>query len=58
MAEEILLTKELTQERNGDLKESLPKNGAAQADLQFSTPQETLAPFAQTRPRKRLCQLR
>ena len=43
MAEEILLTKELTQERNGDLKESLPKNGAAQADLQFSTPQETLA---------------
>ncbi len=43
MAEEMLLTKELTQERNGDSKESLPENGAVKTDLQFSSPQETLA---------------
>ncbi len=43
MAEEMLLTKELTQERNGDSNTPLPKNGTAQTDLQFSSPQETLA---------------
>ncbi|MCZ0938478.1 MAG: RNA polymerase sigma factor RpoD [Caldilineaceae bacterium] len=43
MAEEMLLTKELTQERNGDSNSPLPKNGTAQTDLQFSSPQETLA---------------
>ena len=47
MAEEMLLTKEpkqkQTQRRNGDSMTAAPQNGAAPADLQFSSPQETLA---------------
>ena len=50
MAEEMLLTKELAQQRNGDSNKPLPENGAAvsengaaQTDLQLSSPQETLA---------------
>ncbi len=50
MAEEMLLTKELTQEGNTGSNKSVSENGtavsqngAAQAGLQFSSPQETLA---------------
>ncbi len=50
MAEEMLLAKELAQQRNGDSNKPLPENGAAvsengaaQPDLQFSSPQEILA---------------
>ncbi len=50
MAEEMLMTKELTQERNADSNTSVSENGTAvsengtaQAGLQFSSPQETLA---------------
>ncbi len=50
MAEEMLMTKELTQEHNADSNTSVSENGTAvsengtaQAGLQFSSPQETLA---------------
>ena len=50
MVEEMLMTKELTQERNADSNPSVSENGTAvsengtaQAGLQFSSPQETLA---------------
>lgn len=43
MAEEMLMTKELTQEHNADSNTSVSANGTAQAGLQFSSPQETLA---------------
>ena len=50
MVEEMLMTKELTQERNADSNTSVSENGTAvsengtaQAGLQFSSPQETLA---------------
>jgi RNA polymerase primary sigma factor len=50
MAEEMLMTKELTQERNADSNTAVSENGTAvsengtaQAGLQFSSPQETLA---------------
>ncbi len=50
MAEEMLMTKELMQEHNADSNTSVSENGTAvsengtaQAGLQFSSPQETLA---------------
>ena len=43
MAEEMLMTKELTPEYNADSNTSVSENGTAKAELQFSSPQETLA---------------